>query len=395
MLLEIIKSAAELLQLLDLTNMPVPRAGAGGGIDVVESVNVVQIISFTLIFVSSIGAVFGLGLAFAAKRFSVKLDPRIEHVKGVLASAHCGACGYPGCQQYAEAVVGDPDVSPSLCSPGGARTSEAVAGLTGKIAEQTEPIFSRIMCTGGSGNSTKSFIYEGVPDCRAAILAGGGDKSCRYGCLGYGTCVRACPFDALSMGEDALPVVDITKCTGCRKCEVACPKNVIEVLPAKNYVLVTCHSKDKGGTTKKYCTTGCIGCKKCVKVCPFDAPHVESSLSTIDLQKCRMCGLCVPVCPTNSILDFLPVRPKAFILDNCNGCHKCAKICHVDAASGERKQKHTIDQDRCTGCGICTAACPLQAIDGSFNFEEVKLAAAEKKAKREAEKTAATQAAAG
>jgi|Deesub1362A_J573_1020465.scaffolds.fasta_scaffold00045_75 Na+-translocating ferredoxin:NAD+ oxidoreductase RNF subunit RnfB len=369
-----------------------PKVGVGGGIEAKESVDIAPLVKFTLIFVGSIATIFGLGLAFAAKRFSVKMDPRIEHVKDVLANAHCGACGYAGCQQYAEAVVANPDVPPNLCTPGGARTAEAVAKITGKAAVAAEPVFSRIMCQGDWKKSVKRFKYEGIEDCRAAVLAGGGDKACIYGCLGYGTCAKVCPFDAITMSEDHLPVVDVGKCTGCRKCEKACPKKVIEVLPAGKAVLVSCHSKDKGGQTRKNCQVGCIGCGKCVKVCPFDAPSVENNLSRIDISKCRVCGLCVPNCPTNAIQDYIPTRPKAFVTDKCIGCQKCTKVCPVDAASGEKKKKHTINQDKCIGCGICTAACPVQAIDGTFNAQEVFAAAAAKKAAREAAKKEAAAA---
>ncbi|NTU43412.1 MAG: 4Fe-4S binding protein, partial [Nitrospirales bacterium] len=273
----------------------------------------------------------------------------------------------------------NPDVSPNLCTPGGAGCAEAVALITGKKAESMEPIFSRIMCQGGSSKSVKRFIYEGVKDCRAATLAGGGDKSCIYGCLGYGTCMRACPFDAIHMSEDNLPVVDMTKCTGCRKCETACPKRVIEVLPGSKAVVVACHSKDKGGDTRKNCQVGCIACGKCVKVCPFDAPKVENNLSKIDLDKCRVCGLCVQHCPTKAIADFIPNRPKAFVTDKCIGCQICMKVCPVNAATGDLKQKHTIDSGRCIGCGICTSRCPVQAIDGTFNAAEVFAAVLKKK----------------
>ena len=358
----------------------VVSAGVGGGIEAREKVEIVPLVQWTIVFLAGLGTVFGLGLAFAAKRFSVKVDPRVEQVKDNLAHAHCGACGYAGCEQYAEAVVNDPNVPPNLCTPAGARGAEAVALITGKKAEVREPIFARIMCQGGRSKSVKKYKYEGVQDCRAAVLAGGGDKACAYGCLGYGTCARVCPFDAITMNDDHLPVVDITKCTGCRKCEQACPKRVIEVLPASRQVLVSCHSKDKGVDTKKNCQVGCIACGKCVKICPFDAPSISSNLSMIDLNKCKVCGLCVSPCPTNAIVDFIPKRAKAFVMDSCIGCQICMKVCPVNAASGELKKKHVIDQERCIGCGICTAKCPVQAIDGTFNAVEVFRAAAAKKA---------------
>lgn len=375
------KAAAFSLPLLLCAGTAV-YAGVGGGVEAKEFVDLGAVVKFSLVFLAGLGAVFGVGLAFAAKRFAVKIDPRVEQVKDVLAHAHCGACGYAGCEQYAEAVVKNPDVSPALCTPAGARGAEAVALITGKKAEIKEPQFARIMCQGGWRKSVKRFVYEGVQDCRAAILAGGGDKACRYGCLGYGTCSRVCPFGAITMTDDHLPFVDIVKCTGCRKCEAACPTKVIEVLPGSRQVLVTCHSKDKGGDTRKNCQIGCISCGICVKVCPFDAPSVTNNLSRIDLEKCRVCGLCVPKCPTKAISDFIPSRPKAFVMDNCIGCHSCAKVCPVNAPSGEQKKKHAIDQVRCIGCGICTAKCPVQAIDGTFNAQEVFAVAAAKKQKK-------------
>lgn len=359
-------------------------AGVGGTVEGKEKVDIIPLIKWTLVFLAGLGTIFGLGLAFAAKRFVVEIDPRVEQVKDVLAHAHCGACGYAGCEQYAEAVVKNPDVPPNLCTPAGAKGAEAVALITGKKAEVREPVFARIMCQGGSGKSVRKFTYEGVQDCRAAVLAGGGDKACAYGCLGYGTCARVCPFGAITMSGDGLPVVDITKCTGCRKCEQACPKKVIEVLPASRRVLVACHSKDRGVETKKNCQVGCIACGKCVKICPFDAPSIADNLSRIDLDKCRVCGLCAAACPTKAIIDFIPKRPKAIVLDNCIGCQICMKVCPVNAASGELKKKHEIDVRKCIGCGICTAKCPVQAIGGTFNAAEVLRVAAEKKAAKTA-----------
>ena len=231
------------------------------------------------------------------------------------------------------------------------------------------------MCQGSWSKSEKRFTYEGVQDCRAVILTGG-DKACRYGCLGYGTCARVCPFGAITMTTDRLPFVDIHKCTGCRKCEAVCPTKVIEVLPESKQVLVTCHSRDTGADTKRNCRVGCIACGICAKVCPFDAPSIQNNLSLIDIKKCTVCGLCVLKCPTGAITDFIQQRPKAVILSHCTGCGICADVCPVSAPSGELHKLHVIDTARCVGCGICTAQCPVQAIDRTFNAGAVFAAAA-------------------
>jgi len=365
-------------------------AGVGGGVEARESVNLIDVLKFTAIFLAGLGSIFGIGIAYANKRFAVKKDPRIEQILDVLAHAHCGACGYAGCQQYAEAVVLNPDVAPNLCTPGGVSTAEAVARITGKEMVALEPKIARVFCQGGMSKSIRRFKYEGVEDCKAAVIASGGDKACVYGCLGYGTCSRACPFGAITMSDDHLPIIDPAKCTACGKCAQACPKKVIEILPSAKAVLVRCHSCDKGAVTRKNCQVGCIACGICVKVCPYNAPVIENNLSRINLDKCRVCGLCVSKCPTNAIMDYIPQRPKAFITEKCIGCAICAKVCPVNAASGELKKLHVIDQNKCIGCGICTSKCPVVAITGTFNYAEIAQAAAAKKAAKAKEAVVST-----
>jgi len=377
-----LRSFFEISGLLQLYEFIIPQLKYALPVDPdIFPINLFEMLLYVFIFLAVFGVVSAYMLAIVAARFVVKIDPKVEKVRDVLPGANCGACGYAGCQGYAEAVTAKADVPPNLCTPGRNTVAEAVALITGKKAEAREPIFARIMCQGGWNNSVKRFKYEGVQDCRAAVLAGGGDKSCIYGCLGYGTCKKVCPFGAISMNENHLPVVDIGKCTGCRKCEAVCPKKVIEVLPAGKVVFVACHSKDKGVDTRKYCQSGCIACGKCAKTCPFDAPSVSNNLSRINLDKCRVCGLCVKSCPTNAIADFILQRPKAFITEKCIGCQSCKKVCPVNAASGEPKKMHSIDHGKCIGCGICTARCPVQAIDGTFNAMAVFAVAEAKKKK--------------
>ena len=50
------------------------------------------------------------------------------------------------------------------------------------------------------------------------------------------------------------------------------------------------------------------------------------------------------------------------ITDDCRGCTACARKCPVGAISGEKKEKHVIDQDVCIRCGRCEENCKFDAI---------------------------------
>jgi Na+-translocating ferredoxin:NAD+ oxidoreductase RNF subunit RnfB len=265
---------------------------------------------------------------------------------------------------YAEAVVGNPDVAVSLCAPGKAAVAEKIAEITGKKAEKMDPKIARVFCQGSRSKSQRKFIYSGVMDCTAAVLAAGGDKSCDFGCLGYATCMRACPFDAITMSADSIPIISKEKCTACGKCVAACPKQVIELGLMSKAVVISCHSRDKGIDVKKKCQVGCIACGLCVRTCPVDAIRIDNNLARIDHSKCITCGLCVKKCPTNAIHDYIPVRPKAFIhTEKCAGIDVCAKVCPVNAISGSAGAVHKVDQTKCIGCGMCEARCPKKAIE--------------------------------
>jgi len=220
-----------------------------------------------------------------------------------------------------------------------------------------------VFCQGGRSKSQRKFIYTGVMDCTAAVLAAGGDKSCDFGCLGYATCMRACPFDAITMSEDSLPVISKEKCTACGKCVAACPKQVIELGLQSKAVVISCHSRDKGVDVKKKCQVGCIACGMCVRTCPVDAIKLDNNLARIDHGKCITCGLCVKKCPTNAIHDHLAPRLKASIDPaTCAGIDVCSKVCPVNAISGDVRAVHAVDQAKCIGCGMCEARCPKKAI---------------------------------
>jgi len=271
-----------------------------------------------LVVMTCVGLFFGLVLAFANKKFAVEVNPLIHIVEDILPKGQCGACGYPGCMAYAEAVVTDPDVPPNLCTPGKAPVAKLVSELTGKKAADLEPRVAHVRCAGTASMVVNNYVYKGVQDCVAASLLLGGWKGCPYGCLGFGTCVKSCPFGAMVLSPEGLPIIDEKKCTGCGKCETVCPKKVIEMAPPDRHVQVNCNSHYRGMNAKKLCPVACIGCGLCAKECRFEAVKMENNLAYVDTNVCRvMCKnpTCLGKCPTGAIKWAIGEKPDAPAVD--------------------------------------------------------------------------------
>lgn len=258
-------------------------------------------IILSIIFLGGLGLIFGLILAYFSRKFAVKMDKRVEEVLKVLPGSNCGACGQAGCSAFAEAVVKG-DIPPDGCVAGGSSVELKIDGILGLKAgvRQKEEIKAVLLCNGGSKVRDR-FTYSGINDCKAANLILGGQKECIYGCLGIGSCVEVCPFGAIRMGEEGLPIIDARICTGCGKCVDACPKGLIILIPRCKDTIVRCKSEDKGAVTARICRNGCIACRKCETVCKAGAITVVNGLARIDYAKCTNCGECAKVCPKGVI----------------------------------------------------------------------------------------------
>lgn len=249
---------------------------------------------------SGLGIAFGAGLAIAAKKFCVVTDPRIEEVYAKLPGANCGACGMPGCMGFAEALIqGTCTLERCVVMQDEARSE--VAGILGLEAKAKVKTVAVLHCHGGSKRVKDKFVYSGPRDCIAANLVAGGPKECFYGCIGYGTCAAACPFGAITMDEEELPVVNEAQCTACGVCVAVCPKKLFGLVSVSKAYAVRCKSLDLGKKVLEVCSVGCIACRKCEKACPMSAIKVINNLAVIDYNICDNRGECFKVCPTKCI----------------------------------------------------------------------------------------------
>jgi len=324
-------------------------------------------ITLPVMIVGGLGLIFGAVLAVAAKFFAVEVDPRVEQILAALPGANCGACGMPGCGGYADAIVhADADIN--KCAPGGATVMAIIASVMGKEAVSSQRKTAVFHCSsGGTKNTNWKYNYEGIESCKSAVNIADGPNSCRWGCMGFNDCQRACLFDAITIDEFGMRCVNLEKCTGCGACVKACPRKIPLLVPEKFNVFVRCSSKDKGPNAKVLCGSShsCIGCSLCAKKCPTQAITIASNLARIDYLKCVNCGQCATVCPTQAIDDQLAgYRIKAHIIpEACIGCQICAKNCPVKAITGELKQVHIVNQELCIGCRVCIDKCPKKTIE--------------------------------
>ena len=268
-------------------------------------------IVIAIALLGGLGLAFGLILAAASKVFYVETDPRLDQLNECLPGANCGGCGYAGCGAYAEAVLNG-EAPIGACASGGNECAQAMAAIMGVKAAAVTRKVALVRCSGAKsydadGNLVKGAKvkanYEGFHDCLAASKVGGsGPLSCKYGCLGYGTCTKACKYGAIKVVNN-VAVVDEDLCVGCMACAAVCPRQLIVPVSPEQNVLIACASMAQGAATMRACTVGCIGCGKCKKTCQHDAIILEKNLARIDYTKCVNCGDCAKVCPKGLIKD--------------------------------------------------------------------------------------------
>ena len=158
--------------------------------------NISAIIAATIL-VAAVGLFIGVFLGAAGKKFAVEIDEKEVAIREALPGNNCGGCGYPGCDGLAAAIAkGEAPVN--RCPVGGEPVGKIIAGIMGQAAVETARQVAHVKCSGTCEKAKEEYIYTGVEDCEMLpFVPNGGAKTCTYGCCGFGSCVKVCPFDAI------------------------------------------------------------------------------------------------------------------------------------------------------------------------------------------------------
>ena len=256
-----------------------------------------SIVLVTAFFALVLAFLLGLALGFFKQFFAVDEDPLIGQIRAILPGANCGACGFAGCDGYTAAIF-NKTAGIASCPPGGQAAAVKLAALVGGEADVKKQV-AFLACRGTKDKALLKGRYIGVESCRAAKISTGSIKVCSWGCQGFGDCVKVCKFNAISMGDNGLPVIDHAKCTGCRACTAECPQHIIRVIPEDTRGAIPLCSNLNVLKTQvaKNCKSGCIKCEICVKNCPEQCVKMVNGIPVIDYAKCTGCGTCVGKCP--------------------------------------------------------------------------------------------------
>jgi Na+-translocating ferredoxin:NAD+ oxidoreductase RNF subunit RnfB len=251
---------------------------------------------------AGLGGLLALFLAIASKRLYVYEDPRIGEVEELLPHSNCGACGTAGCRNFAEQVV-EGKIKPASCSVNTPEQNKNIAALLGVALGDVEKRVARLACAGGNHVAKSRASYNGLSSCLAASVAGGGGKSCAWGCLGLGDCADVCDFNAITMDSHGLPVVDHAKCTACGDCVDICPKNLFSIHGVSRQLWLACRNESHPDAAEAVCEVACTACGRCVVDAADGLIRLESNLAVIDYDKSHGASRqAIERCPTGAIV---------------------------------------------------------------------------------------------
>lgn len=325
----------------------------------------------------------------------------VKKILSLLPGVDCGGyggCGKKSCQECAESIAAGESVN--LCPACKQDAVDAIAEVMGVPTVETKDEVAYVFCMGRAAGKTR---FQGFASCKDAVDAGFKRGECKDGCVGVGSCISMCKFDAMKL-ENGKVVIDVDKCTGCMACANAegCPQNLIRMVPRDATNFIPCSSTEEDDEkVRQICGYGCISCGECERACPEGAVSIVDNHAVIDYDKCVGCVACAVKCRKKIIIDTYhditkvkdkvafvkcsggskasevykemgiqscteaveKVNPKDLGLctTGCCGQGTCTGVCRYDAihiVDGTAK----VDPDKCVGCKDCTYSCPKNLI---------------------------------
>ncbi len=259
-----------------------------------------NIVSLLVVAAVGLGCGIAIYLCFMFIPTKVKGIDETLNLAGMLPGRNCGACGYPGCFGYAQALIADPQKVKNFACALSINDKERIAKIGEALGLAIDAAPKKALPHCG-GNSEEAYSYSGVATCKGASQLLSGNKKCPYACLGLGDCAAVCPEGAITIDpERHVATVDWNKCTGCGICTKECPRGVIELVPATTKVEHRClYFPLRNIPGRERCEAGCTHCMRCFRACENGAItwNKEKGIPEFDAEKCVLCMKCVEECP--------------------------------------------------------------------------------------------------
>lgn len=94
-----------------------------------------------------------------------------------------------------------------------------------KVKNKEKHKIATIKCDCIPPKTPQRYKSMGYVDCRTQNMVFNGHLVCESGCLGFGSCAKLCPKDAILLNKGTIQIT--TVCDGCGLCITACPKGLI------------------------------------------------------------------------------------------------------------------------------------------------------------------------
>ena len=105
------------------------------------------------------------------------------------------------------------------------------------------------------------------------------------------------------MNDDLLPVVIPELCTACNDCVIACPKDLFQLMPVEQKLIVQCQNLLKGDAAEDFCSVACNTCNRCVADSEPGVSDMIDNLAVINYEKNELTSpKAIERCPTGAIV---------------------------------------------------------------------------------------------